>query len=100
MVTQNADTQAFIGVQDWEFLQPLFIGDTVHVITTVVGLKSTSPRRGRVKWLRELLNQDNKVCQRGHFETLVATAVGSRRRVDPRQRPQPNVIRHPTSKLA
>ncbi len=65
-------TLAFRSLRDWQFLAPIYIGDTVHAVTEVVD-KSTSGRRsGRVTWNRTLVNQDGQTVQSGIFETLVA----------------------------
>ena len=75
-------TSAFLGIRDWEFLRPLLIGDTVHVVTSVIDLRASSRRHGRVTWLRQLINQTGQVVQKGIFETLVSTAH-TRTRRDP-----------------
>lgn len=69
------DTVAFIGLRQWEFHNPLFIGDTVRVRTEVLKLQPSGRRRGRVTWKRELINQNDVVVQSGTFETLVALAA-------------------------
>lgn len=63
-------TEAFVGVREWTFHKPLFIGDTVHVRTRVHELEARR-NRGRVLWLRELFNQRGEVVQSGIFESLV-----------------------------
>lgn len=65
-------TKAFLGIGQWQFLRPLFIGDTVHVRTEVVELNSKNRRQGRVTWRRQLVNQTDEVIQQGEFETIVA----------------------------
>ena len=66
------DTVAFVGVQNWSFLHPVFFGDQVHVVTEVVELSRHGRKRGKVLWKRSLLNQDGRVTQEGTLETLVA----------------------------
>lgn len=66
----NMQTEAFVGVREWTFHKPLFIGDTVHVRTTVHEVEERR-NRGRVLWLRELVNQNDEVVQSGIFESLV-----------------------------
>jgi 3-hydroxybutyryl-CoA dehydratase len=68
----NPSTLALCSIRNWEFLRPLKIGDTVHVVTMVVEKASTGRRAGRVVWQRQLLNQRGEVTQQGTFETLVA----------------------------
>lgn len=67
----NVDTVAFIGVQDWRFLKPLYAGDTVHVHTEAISKTPRGRRNGQVVWMRRLINQDGEVVQEGKFETLV-----------------------------
>ena len=40
-------TKAFLGIGQWKFLRPLFIGDTVRVKTEVIDLNSKNRRQGR-----------------------------------------------------
>ena len=65
-------TKAFLGIGQWQFMRPLFIGDTVHVKTEVAELISKNRRQGRVTWRRQLVNQADEVVQQGEFETIVA----------------------------
>ena len=67
---------AFVGIRDWHFVRPLYVGDTVSVVTVVEELQPQGRRSGRVLWRRQLLNQDNAVVQEGILETLVATRAG------------------------
>jgi acyl dehydratase len=59
---------AFMGLEDWNFQAPFFIGDTLKVKFKAVMLKASSknPKRGVMKMYLELLNQDDKVVQSGH----------------------------------
>jgi acyl dehydratase len=75
-------TSALLLIRDWEFLQPAFVGDTVHVVTEVTGLQLTSRRHGRVTWVRQLVNQKGDVVQKGVLETLVQTRAGDASRRD------------------
>ena len=63
---------AMVGVRDWLFASPVFIGDTIHIRSVVIEktLKGRG-KRGEVVWQREILNQDNKVVQHGIMMTLV-----------------------------
>ena len=65
-------TKAFLGIGQWKFLRPLFIGDTVRVKTEVIDLNSKNRRQGRVTWRRQLVNQADEIIQQGEFETIVA----------------------------
>jgi 3-hydroxybutyryl-CoA dehydratase len=64
-------TAAFVGLSDWQFVKPIFFGDTVHVVTTVSEKNTKGRRRGQITWKRELVNQDGVVVQEGFLETLV-----------------------------
>jgi 3-hydroxybutyryl-CoA dehydratase len=66
-------TLALVSISNWRFEAPIFFGDCVHVVTTVMETSSHGRRAGRVTWLRQLVNQDNRVVQHGTFVTLVAT---------------------------
>jgi 3-hydroxybutyryl-CoA dehydratase len=63
---------AFREIGEWKFSLPIFIGDTVRVRASVVGLKGM-PRLGggSVTFKVEILNQDDKVVQRGKWTVLV-----------------------------
>jgi acyl dehydratase len=62
---------AFRDIDDWRFSLPVFIGDTVRVRLTVV---ETKPMRrlggGLVRMKVEILNQEDKVVQRGTWGVL------------------------------
>ena len=64
---------AFVAICDWQFLKPLYVGDTISVVTIVNELQPQGRRSGRVVWRRQLINQDGVVTQEGLLETLVAT---------------------------
>lgn len=65
-------TMAFVSIDGWEFLKPIFIGDTLRAVTEVADLKPAGRRAGKVIWSRRLINQDDQIVQAGTFETLVA----------------------------
>jgi acyl dehydratase len=65
-------TLAFLGLKEWYFKQPVFIGDTIRVHTTVLGKEARSRgRRGQITWHRQLINQDERVVQEGTTLVLV-----------------------------
>lgn len=68
----SVNTLAFVAVRNWEFLRPLYFGDTVFVETTCIESERSGRRTGRVSWNRKLINQREQVVQEGVFETLVA----------------------------
>jgi 3-hydroxybutyryl-CoA dehydratase len=65
-------TLALVQILEWDFLRPVFFGDTVYVMTRVVQARRHGTRAGRVTWERSLLNQNDHVVQRGRLITLVA----------------------------
>ena len=65
-------TIALLGVREWKFSAPVFIGDTIHLESraiekTVRGVG----KRGEVAWHRKIINQDGKVVQEGVMLTMV-----------------------------
>ena len=65
-------TLAFLGMREWEFKEPVFIGDTVHARAKIVQKEARGRgRRGVLTWHRQIFNQDNKVVQQGIIITLV-----------------------------
>jgi acyl dehydratase len=72
----SMSTAAFVRVVDWKFLQPIFIGDTVHVETQVLDKQAKGRRHGLITWRRQLVNQDGIIVQQGWFETLVKLPPG------------------------
>lgn len=68
----NMNTVAFTAVRNWEFVRPLFFGDTVCVETSVLEKTPVGRRNGKVLWQRQLINQSSQIVQQGSFETLVA----------------------------
>jgi len=79
----NVSTLALVGISDWRFEAPIFFGDIVHVVTTVVEAVAHGRRAGRVTWLRQLVNQNNRVVQQGTVITLVATRARVQRFIQP-----------------
>jgi 3-hydroxybutyryl-CoA dehydratase len=73
-------TLAFISVRNWEFKEPVFIGDTIRIHTRVLEKEVKSRgRRGRIAWERRIFNQDEKIVQQGVTETLVEGRAAVRR---------------------
>jgi len=65
-------TVAFVRIVEWEFLKPIFPGDTIRIRTEVLSIEPRSRgRRALVRWQRQLLNQRDEVVQAGILETLV-----------------------------
>ena len=63
---------AFREIQDWKFVKPMFIGDTVHAVLTVAETKPL-PRIGAGALIAsiEVRNQTDEVLQKGTLNLLV-----------------------------
>jgi acyl dehydratase len=65
-------TLTFMSVREWQFREPVLIGDTVRVRTKVVEKEARArARRGIITWRRQIINQADKVVQEGITQTLV-----------------------------
>jgi 3-hydroxybutyryl-CoA dehydratase len=72
-------TIAFLQVREWNFREPLFIGDTIKLKSRV--LEKTlrgRGRRGEIVWYRGCYNQEGKAVQDGILVTLVEGRAGRR----------------------
>lgn len=69
----NASTLAFVGIENWEFLAPVFFGDSVQVRNEILEIEPHGRRAIKVRWLRQLLNETGRIVQQGHFTTLVGS---------------------------
>ena len=63
---------AFREINEWKFVKPFFIGDTVHAKLRITETKAL-PRigAGALTALVEVCNQTDEVCQRGSLNLLV-----------------------------
>lgn len=63
---------AFREIQNWKFVKPFFIGDTVHAVLTIAETKAL-PRIGGGALIAavEVRNQKDEVCQKGTLNLLV-----------------------------
>lgn len=66
-------TLALVKVGEWEFHRPIYIGDTVHVVTQVESITPRGRRSGEVVWFRKLVNQRGECVQSGKIVTLVSS---------------------------
>ena len=65
-------TLAFLSIREWHFREPVFIDDTIHVITKVLEKQvKRHGRRGVVTWQRQAFNQEGRLVQEGIAVTLV-----------------------------
>ena len=73
--------QALLALREWQFREPVYIGDTVRVRQRVAGKEPrASGRRGVVLWATQVLNQDGRVVQEGATVLLVEGRGGRRGR--------------------
>lgn len=57
---------------EWKFLAPVYIGDRVHVVVSVVEKKETRRKdQGIILFAAALLNQENEPVQQGEWKILV-----------------------------
>lgn len=64
---------AFLGVEEWKFLAPVYFGDTLTVRATVAEarISKSKPDRGVVRFFIELVKQDQTVVQTGYQSIMV-----------------------------
>jgi acyl dehydratase len=72
-------TIAFVQVREWNFKEPLYIGDTIRLKSRLLekNLRGRG-RRGELVWYRGVVNQEGKVVQEGVLVTLVEGRAGRR----------------------
>ena len=65
-------TLAFLSMKEWNFREPVFIGDTIHMKTKILDKEERARgRRGVITWQRQIVNQNDKIVQDGVTLTLV-----------------------------
>lgn len=63
---------AMLGIRDWKFTAPVFIGDTISFRLTITDVRRTSKGdRGIVGRHFELVNQRDEIVQQGHIDILL-----------------------------
>jgi len=65
---------AFLGIEDWKFVGPIFVGDTIFVSYRIAELRDSKsrPTQAIATFDVEVENQDGKVVQRGRKVLLVS----------------------------
>jgi acyl dehydratase len=65
---------AFLGITDWKFVAPIFVGDTLFVNYRLAELRDSKskPDQAIATYDVEVLNQDDEVVQRGRKVLLVS----------------------------
>ncbi|WP_326835366.1 MaoC/PaaZ C-terminal domain-containing protein [Amycolatopsis rhabdoformis] len=71
--TFSGSAIAMLGIKDWTFTGPVFIGDTVHLRLTIEDVRpsASKPDRGIVQRRFDLLNQRDETVQTGRIDVLV-----------------------------
>jgi acyl dehydratase len=65
-------TLAILSIREWHFQNPVFFGDTIHVVSKVLEKQARGRgRRGEVVWQRQFFNQEGKPIMGGVTVTLV-----------------------------
>jgi acyl dehydratase len=65
-------TLAILSIKEWHFRDPVFPGDTIHVVSKVLDKQVRGRgRRGEITWQRQFFNQDGKLVMEGVTLTLV-----------------------------
>lgn len=65
---------AFLGITDWRFVEPIFVGDTIFVNYRIVDLRDSKsrPTQAIATFDVEIVNQNDRVVQRGRKALLVS----------------------------
>jgi acyl dehydratase len=64
---------AALGIKEWSYKAPLFIGDTMHTDVAITGTRVTSDRqRGVISRALRLVKHDGTLAQEGVAESMVA----------------------------
>ena len=65
---------AFLGISDWRFVGPIFVGDTIFVDYRIAELRDSrsKPTQAIATFDVEVVNQDDAVVQRGKKALLVS----------------------------
>ncbi len=67
---------AMLGIRDWRFTAPIFIGDTLHGEMEIVSLRLTSKGdRGIVDRHYSLVNQRGEVTQEGDIGLMIRSSA-------------------------
>lgn len=79
VMTPPVRTLAMLKVKVWNFLLPVFAGDTIKCTSRVVEktLRGRG-RRGEVVWYRGITNQDGKTVQEGELILLIEARQAQR----------------------
>ena len=82
---------AFLGISDWRFVEPIFVGDTIFVNYRIAELRESQsrPTQAIATFDAELVDQSGRIVQRGRKALLVSkvplTAVEASTAAQPAQ---------------
>lgn len=65
---------AFLGIKDWHFVAPIFLGDTIFVEYSVAEMRDSrsNPDQGIVVFDVAVVDQDGRLCQQGQKVELLS----------------------------
>jgi acyl dehydratase len=65
---------AFLGIKDWRFVGPIYLGDTIFVNYSVAEMRDSrsKPDQAIVTFDVEVVDQDGRVCQQGQKTELLS----------------------------
>src|SRR5215470_20453436 len=65
---------AFLGIADWKFVAPIFVGDTIFVNYRIAELRDSKsrPSQAVATFDVEVVNQHERIVQQGHKVLLVS----------------------------
>jgi acyl dehydratase len=65
---------AFLGIADWRFIAPIYVGDTIFVNYAISSMRDSSsrPTQAIVTFDVELVDQDSRLLQKGQKIVLVS----------------------------
>jgi acyl dehydratase len=65
---------AFLGINDWRFVAPIFLGDTIFVNYSVAAMRDSksNPDQAIVTFDVEVVDQSGRLCQKGQKVELLS----------------------------
>ncbi len=65
---------AFLGMKEWRFVAPIFLGDTIFVNYSVAEMRDSrsNPDQAIVTFDVQVVDQDGRLCQQGQKALLVS----------------------------
>ena len=73
---------AMLGIRDWTFKGPIFVGDTIHFEMEIVSKRLTSKEdRGIVDRKFKLINQRGETVQEGNIAIMLRLKAGTSNKV-------------------